>query len=70
MYIFLMYTDFWADFLMLKHDSLTEVSDLIGFSFGNQRGEYTETHTQSVKQICGQPAADRESMFIFVWVFT
>ena len=26
--------------------SLTEVSDLIGFSFSNQRGEYTETDTK------------------------
>ena len=47
---------FFTGFLMFFHQFflsvfshfffLTEVSDLIGFSCCNQRGEYTETHTK------------------------
>ena len=40
--------------------SLTEVSDLIGFSVKFKEGN-TQKHTQSVKQNPGQPAADRAS---------
>ena len=41
---------------------LTEVSDLIGFSFRfKERG--TQKHTQSVKQHHRQPAADRNICF-------
>ena len=42
--------------------SLTEVSDLIGFSFRFKEGN-TQKHTQSVKQNRRQPAADRKSPF-------
>ena len=44
---------------MIVFSSLTEVSDLIGFSFWFKEGT-TQKHTQSVKQIGRQPAADRK----------
>ena len=43
-------------------NSLTEVSDLIGFSVPFKEGN-TQKHTQSVKQNHRQPAADRASTF-------
>ena len=42
--------------------SLTEVSDLIGFSFRFKEGN-TQKHTQSVNRFRRQPAADRASTF-------
>ena len=48
--------------------SLTEVSDLIGFSVKFKEGN-TQKHTQSVNRFRGQPAADRKSCFIFTRFF-
>ena len=45
-------------FLIFSY-SLTEVSDLIGFSFWFKEGN-TQKHTQSVKQHHRRPAADRD----------